>query len=325
MGDGDHDSLDGGDGEDRLFGNVGDDSLVGGNGNDTLDGGIGSDYLYVASDNTITLTDTQVTGAGTDTITNIELASLVGRDNNSLINAETATDISVLINANGGDGNDILNGGAGFDRVEDNADVNLILTDSQLTGGRGTDTLSSIEAARLGGGAGNNLLHAGLVNNMNVTLLGAEGNDSLYGGAQADVLYGQMGNDRLESRGGDDTLIGNFGDDGLYAGDGDDSLNGGNGNDVLKGEGGNDTLIGGAGNDLLILESASGTDVIRDFTAGVDRFGLRLALEFSDLAISDNSAGTGSLIRDTTNSNQLLAVVDGVSADLLSATDFVAV
>ncbi|MEL6441515.1 MAG: hypothetical protein AAFQ80_19965 [Cyanobacteria bacterium J06621_8] len=76
---------------------------------------------------------------------------------------------------------------------------------------------------------------------------------------------------------------------------------------------------------MFSLQSASGTDVIEDFTDGVDSFRLLSSLEFSDLAISDNAAGTASLIRDTTDNNQLLAIVNNVSANELTAADFVSV
>ncbi|MEM8718245.1 MAG: hypothetical protein AAGE84_02900 [Cyanobacteria bacterium P01_G01_bin.39] len=127
--------------------------------------------------------------------------------------------------------------------------------------------------------------------NLNVTLVGASGNDSLYG---------------------------SVGNDALFAGNGNDTLFGGDGNDTLKGEAGNDTLVGGAGSDIFILESVAGTDVINDFSDGVDSFRLLNSLGFSDLSITDNVTQTATLIRDN---NQLLAIIDTVyiSHDLISS------
>ncbi|MEM7592095.1 MAG: calcium-binding protein, partial [Cyanobacteria bacterium P01_A01_bin.83] len=145
--------------------------------------------------------DTLIGGIGTDTIK--------GNVGNDVITGEG--------------GNDTLNGGEGVDRLVETANVNFTLTDPQLTG-NGIDTLYNFEQARIEGGVGNNRLDAGTVTNLNVTLLGADGNDSLYGGAKSDRLFGNAGNDRLESRQGWDSLHGGDGNDALFAGDGNDTL-----------------------------------------------------------------------------------------------------
>ncbi|MEL6930108.1 MAG: hypothetical protein AAFO95_15920, partial [Cyanobacteria bacterium J06600_6] len=59
-----------------------------------------------------------------------------------------------------------------------------------------------------------------------------------------------------------------------------------------------------------------------DFQDGMDRFGLSHDLALSDLSISNNLAGTATLITDTTNNNQLLAVVKNIDAADLTAADF---
>ncbi|MEX0819283.1 MAG: hypothetical protein WD070_06810, partial [Pirellulaceae bacterium] len=103
-------------------------------------------------------------------------------------------------------------------------------------------------AARLEGGAGNDLLVGGSGNDV---LLGGDGDDILIGGAGDDVLYGGAGNDNLQGGPGNDRLYGEEGDDSLDGGEGDDILYGGDGNDVLLGGAGSDTLYGEAGNDVL--------------------------------------------------------------------------
>src|SRR5205814_2246459 len=55
----------------------------------------------------------------------------------------------------GGNGNDSIYGGSGTDELVESGDVNFVLSNAKLTG-LGTDTLSSIETARLTGGAGDN-------------------------------------------------------------------------------------------------------------------------------------------------------------------------
>ena len=78
----------------------------------------------------------------------------------------------------GGKGDDILEGGAGDDR---------------LRGGKGDDTLE--------GGAGDDRLRGG------------KGDDTLEGGAGDDILKGGKGDDTLEGGAGDDILKGGKGDD----------------------------------------------------------------------------------------------------------------
>jgi hypothetical protein len=64
------------------------------------------------------------------------------------------------------------------------------------------------------------------------------------------------------------------------------------------------------------------TDVINDFNNGIDLFDLSASLGFSDLSITNNASGTATLIGDTTNNNQLLAIVNNVSAADITVADF---
>ncbi|MEM8677110.1 MAG: calcium-binding protein, partial [Cyanobacteria bacterium P01_G01_bin.67] len=323
-----NDTLRGGAKNDGLQGNAGNDNLVGNGGDDQLNGGGGSDRIFITSDNDITLTNTQVTGEGTDTLISIEDANLYGGDGDNLINAANASKIKTFIQGNDGNdtlrggakndglqgnagndnligngGDDKLNGGAGSDRLFIKSNNNITLTDTQVIG-NGTDTLISIEAANLDGGGDDNLINAANANNISTSIKGNGGNDTLRGGAKNDGLQGNAGND---------TLVG---------GAGNDNLNGGADDDFLKGDAGNDTLLGGAGNDVFALRPTSGKDVIRDFQDGFDSFKLLNSLAFTDLGISDNAEGTAALIRDLSNSNQLLATVNNVRADDLTASDF---
>lgn len=105
----------------------------------------------------------------------------------------TSTTFSVAVgrNLNGGNGNDVLNGTDGNDRLD---------------GGNGSDTLN--------GGGGNDTLNGG---NGNDTLNGGDGNDTLNGGNGNDVLRGGAGNDTLNGGNGNDLFI-------LAAGDGTDTI-----------------------------------------------------------------------------------------------------
>ena len=107
----------GGAGNDTLTGNALINSLNGGAGNDTLEGGAGNDVLTGGLDqdevrqtvdaNQI-LTDTSLTGLGTDLLNSIERAVLNGGATANLLNASAFTKVAVL---NGLGGNDTLTGG----------------------------------------------------------------------------------------------------------------------------------------------------------------------------------------------------------------------
>ena len=150
MGHNGNDTLMGGEGNDFLFGNIGDDlldgeggfdELRGGEGNDTLRGGNGDDLLIGEEGNdTVTesgnfnyvVTNTQMTGRGFDTFSEVESISLSAGGGRNILDASAVTDLTVVLDGGGGIdtivggsqndtlvggiGNDILTGGAGSDR-----------------------------------------------------------------------------------------------------------------------------------------------------------------------------------------------------------------
>ena len=61
-----------------LNGGAGYDTLSGKRGNDNLDGGTGSNTLVESRNASFTLTNTSLTGAGTDTLLNLQIANLTG-------------------------------------------------------------------------------------------------------------------------------------------------------------------------------------------------------------------------------------------------------
>lgn len=194
----------------------------------------------------------------------------------------------------GGLGNDILNGGGGVDTLIESGNFNFVLTNAQLTS-NGTDKLTSIELARLTGGAGNNKLDASTFTG-SVTLDGSGGNDTLVGGLANDSLIGGAGND---------SLIGNDGDDVLEGGAGDDNLNGGAGNDrfVFTGS----TALGV---DTITVGDNQGTNTL-DFSA------FRIALSRLDLGQTTSQTVNASL-KLTIGSNDAIDNVLGTDlADLI--------
>jgi Ca2+-binding RTX toxin-like protein len=127
-------TLDGGGGNDTLLGGAGDDVLTGGEGNDSIDGGAGVNLLVEVADADLTLTNTALTGLGTDVLVNIQKSQLIVLGNTShTLDASAFTGNVTLI---GGGGNDHLIGGIGDDSLEGGAG------NDTLDGGTGTDTLN---------------------------------------------------------------------------------------------------------------------------------------------------------------------------------------
>jgi CSLREA domain-containing protein len=226
-----NDSLLGMGGNDKLLGDDGNDTLLGGTGNDTLDGGAGTSDLIVDSGNVnFSLTNSKLTGNGTDTLVGIELASLTGGSSANKLDASAFAGNVTLI---GGDGNDTLIGGSGNDYLQGD------LGNDSLKGRDGNDYLRG----------GNDTLVSGLDND---TLNGGNGDDTLLGDIGNDGLSGFDGNDLVNGGAGNDTLYGGEGNDVLLGGAGNDTCLGGNGDDTLNGQGGTDKLSGDAGTNVFI-------------------------------------------------------------------------
>jgi serralysin len=291
-----NDSLVGGTDNDTLIGGLGKDSLTGDMGNDSLDGGVDIDVLNG--------------GDGDDT--------LKGGDGDDKLYGKFGNDLLI-----GGIGNDYLSGLDGLDTIYGDAG------NDSIYGGNGNDTLY--------GGDSNDILIGGYGKD---SLTGDMGNDSLDGGADIDVLNGGDGDDTLKGGDGNDKLYGKTGNDLLMGGDGNDylsgfdgldtiygdagndSIYGGNGNDKLYGGLGQDTMIGGAGSDIFAIASGQGTVIINDFVDGIDFLGFTSSLDFSDLNIVSDAAGTGSIIYDLSNNNALVATIVNVSVPALTQADF---
>jgi len=159
-------TINGTSGADSLNGTTGDDTINGLDGNDTLFGDAGNDTLNG--------------GNGDDTL-------------------------------EGGAGNDTLDGGTGINtatylHATSGVNVSLAIAGAQLTGGAGTDTLTSIQ-----------------------NLTGTNFSDTLTGDGNANVLDGGVGIDTLNGGGGNDTL--KVATDGEYASG--ETFDGGAGYDTL--------------------------------------------------------------------------------------------
>ena len=138
------------------------------------------------------------------------------------------------VSLTGGDGADILTGGAGDD---------WLFID-------GADTVVS-------GSAGHDKVYVANTNGATLNL-GAGDIEEAYGDAGADVLDASSATWTV-------SLTGNAGDDTLTGGSAADVLSGGAGADFLSGSGGDDTVSGGEGADQL--SGSDGADLMPLATA----------------------------------------------------------
>ncbi len=147
------------------------------------------------------------------------------------------------------------------------------------------------------------------------------GDDTVRGFEDNDSISGEAGNDFLNGNMGDDTVDGGEGDDIVRGGKNNDLVIGGAGDDTLFGDLGADILIGGDGADVFYLRRNSlGTDLVVDFTPGVDRFEFVDELNSSDILTNQ---GTGANAADTIITDkitgQILAIVQGVSNSAIAS------
>jgi Ca2+-binding RTX toxin-like protein len=318
----------GGAGDDALNGGPSNDTITGGAGNDAINGGAGTNTLTESADTNMTLSDTALTGLGTDSLASIQKAILTGGPSNNVVDASATTRDVELYGGTGflGDGNDTLIGGSGndklqgggtsccggadddtltgnggndninggpngFDRVVESGDVNFTLTNTTLTG-HGSDQLGGLENATLTGG----------------------------GGANTITASGYSGSVLLSGLGGADTLTGGNGQDTIDGGAGIDNLDGGDANDVLTGGTENDTLNGGNGTDSVSesgnvnfnLTNGSLTGLGTDTLISIDRATI---VGGADPNTITGSAFTGSQQLDGAGGNDTL--IGGVAIDTL--------
>ncbi|MCX7423973.1 MAG: hypothetical protein NT013_31205 [Planctomycetia bacterium] len=224
-----------------LHAGEGNDTLLGGSGNDILEGGSGIDLVMQTSPNNQTLTDTLLTGNGSDALSSIELANLTAMA--SLGNTINASLFSGAVTLTGGAGPDrihasnfgsMISGGADRDTIigGNSADnINAGADDDSISSGAGKDSII--------GGSGNDLIDGGL------------GDDRIFGNDGRDKIFGDNGNDTIDGGTGDDTISGGSGNDSIIGGAGNDAISGGEDNDFLDGQAGNDTLLGDNGNDTV--------------------------------------------------------------------------
>lgn len=176
------DWLMGGAGSDLITGGPSPDQISGGPGNDELHGGAGGDALYGDEGNDL------LDGGGGDGVSRSQTGYAI---------AGAALYVDEL---DGGPGADVLQGGAGdFDRVlytSRTAPVTVTLDGRANDGGAGEGDLVAADVEDAYGGTGNDLL------------VGNAGPNTLVGGAGDDVIDGRGGyQDAAIGDAGDDTIL----------------------------------------------------------------------------------------------------------------------
>ncbi|MBX9857982.1 MAG: hypothetical protein K2Y20_00140 [Sphingomonas sp.] len=286
-------------GNDTLNGDAGNDTIVGGAGNDTLNGGDNDDFL--------------VSGYG-----------YIGAPANNRV-VLTSSNVRFSTINDGGD--DVINGGAGFDNAYliYNRAAGLSIDASNpaavaaiLSGGLAAGSITGIERLSVYAEAtsGNNVIVG--TDTGNDVIVSGSGNDSLRGLAGNDTLSGGLGNDTLDGGAGVDTANYSLLQTGVTV---DLRLQGVAQNTVGAGI---DTLIsienvtGSAGSDTLtgddsansLQDQSGGDDIISglggDDTIFVSRFNAALA---STVSVT---AGLGNdVIRFTGSSASHVAILFG--------------
>jgi Ca2+-binding RTX toxin-like protein len=180
------DRLTGDAGANLLQGINGDDTLEGRAGADTLDGGAGLDLAsYEGSNAAVNVSLLTGFASGGDAVGDvwISIEGFVGSAFNDTLNGDNGDNI-----LEGGAGGDRLNGNAGVDLVSyagSNAGVNVSLLTGFAAGGHAVgDVFISIEG-----------------------FIGSAHGDTLNGGNGADILEGGSGNDLLRGNGGADRFV----------------------------------------------------------------------------------------------------------------------
>jgi Ca2+-binding RTX toxin-like protein len=254
IGEGGRDTIVGGGGDDQLVGQDGADILIGGEGadilrpgigNDTIDGGKGVDWVYYHNP------DVDGTTNPDDPAVTVDL-SITGPQRTGR-GTEVLSNIEIVVGTNGSDhitGNDqdnTLSGWGGSDTISGGGGDDFIIfgydtTKSEAHGGDGVDTLS-VEFV------------GGVTLDMNVT--------TVQHGVRGDLTI--SGFENISASDYNDTVIGTDTKNIIFGYTGDDSLIGGGGSDQLLGDGvwedpahrsnwggiGDDTLMGGDGRDTL--------------------------------------------------------------------------
>ncbi len=297
--------------DDTLIGNAANNVLDGGADNDTLSGGLGADTL--------------IGGMGNDTLSGEDgIDTLNGGDGNDSLNGGAGDDV-----LDGGVGNDAMSGGVGNDTyIVDSIDD--IVTENL---NEGTDRVKSsitytlndnVEYLELTGSANingtgnalNNILFAGVGNNVLDGKAGTDAVSYVYSGAAVTVDLSKTGA-QATGGSGSDTLLSI---ENLYGSQFNDTLSGTAGNNYINGNTGADQMSGGLGNDTYVVDNI-GDKVQESVNAGTDIVQSTISYTLGDnlenLTLIGSAAinGTGNTLNNVLVGNNANNILDGGAGD----------
>ena len=277
------DVISGNAGNDTLNGAGGNDALNGGEGDDTLDGGAGIDTAVYAgtlaqphSESGHWVVDSGFIGAGTDTLSNIEIIQhaggrylLVGNDGFADATAAAASatrpgDTLVFATPPGGTVTIDLGGSNDTHDLTIPGDAPVEITtgggDDHITVGGGNNQIDTGGGDnQITTGDGNNEITTGDGNNEITT---GGGDDHITtGGGDNEIVTGD-GNNEIETGNGNNDITTGGGDDHVTTGGGDDTIHTGDGNDVVHAGGGDDTIVGGQGGGNDFYDGGIGANTV---------------------------------------------------------------
>lgn len=315
------DTVIGGAGNDNLNGGSGDDQLTGGAGNNAINGGDGFDVIVETGNVNFTLTNTSLNGKGSNVLSNIESAILTGGSSDNILDASGFLNPGGIVVLKGKGGNDtlkgvktvgnVLNGGAGDDRMEGGDGVDVYIVDSSND--------SVIEASLLGGF---DIVQSSVIftlgdNLENLTLTGSNDINGIGNGLD-NLIVGNAGGNKLKGKDGNDTLSGAAGDDILI---------GGVGNDILTGNEGADRFT--YNTNAAFNTNSIGVDTITDFAHNEDSIvldkttfnalksvagnGFSVGNEFAAVNTDDLAGTSGALITYSVSTGHLFYNQNGAA------------
>ncbi|MBE0484227.1 MAG: hypothetical protein IBX52_12080, partial [Bacterioplanes sp.] len=307
-------SMQGTDGDDRLFGLSGDDVIHGGAGDDYIYATEGNNQLFGGDGNDhIIGTGLLDGGAGDDVLEGRGSDTLRGGDGDDTLIAYSdawTRNSNVL---EGGKGNDTLYGSFGDDtyifnlgdghdliieRREGEAYSNVEASFDTLQFGEGisADDLTFIRQGKdllirfsndsdsitvqnwFAGSAHYQLNLLTFTDGTELTTADVDARVVTMGTDAADTLFGDANKDDvIFGEGGDDYIDGRGGNNRLYGGDGNDTLVSGTGNDLL---------VGGAGDDKYVFKPGCGQNIIDNQGGGFDGIFFTNGLDVSRLSFS---------------------------------------
>ncbi|NZA25855.1 hemolysin [Luteimonas sp. SJ-92] len=206
---------------------------------------------------------------------------------------EAASNVTVNMVVEGGEGDDRIVTGNGDDRID---------------GGAGDDTIESLGGRNdIFGGAGNDTIQGG--SGINV-VYGGDGDDVIRGGGGDNYLEGGAGNDEIHAGAGDDIISGGLGDDVIHSGAGNNAIYAGQGSDTVQGARSDDTVYAQASDLINAATGASPTVVNVVIDADVGNRGITVT--GSD-AFRQRVEADMEFLRSSPNGQQMLAEFDAAA------------